>query len=245
MSRTRAGCSSWPGWPRGSRNRPCAPSRATACGSRGGPVRDAPAPGGRRARTARLLAGAGRQRQPGLLPRPQRAGRRQRDAPEHADALPVYNTGFPIFYDAKIDDINTTASSSGAPASASGTSAGPANEWRRMRSAGTSAASRPTLVCPARPTAATSTCSGARFPVALRGPRQVGVGRQPGGPLRAVRLDAQFVEQDIAKLVRKGFDIEVRLSGLPGLFLMGETPVVNWIQPVCACPSSTTSSTRP
>jgi hypothetical protein len=41
------------------------------------------------------------------------------------------------------------------------------------------------------------------------------------------------VRQDIAKLVRKGYDAELSaLVGLPGLFLVGETPVGNWIRPV-------------
>ena len=46
-------------------------------------------------------------------------------------------------------------------------------------------------------------------------------------------LDGQLVRQDIAKLVRRGFDAELSaLIRLPGLFLVGETPVGNWIRPV-------------
>jgi hypothetical protein len=47
------------------------------------------------------------------------------------------------------------------------------------------------------------------------------------------RLDSQFVRQDIATLVRRGFDAEIgALFTLPGLFLVGETPFGNWIRPV-------------
>ena len=47
------------------------------------------------------------------------------------------------------------------------------------------------------------------------------------------RLFAQFVHQDIAKLVRRGFEIEVAWQfALNGLFASGDTSVINWIQPV-------------
>ncbi|HEV7499168.1 MAG TPA: hypothetical protein VGQ33_04150, partial [Vicinamibacteria bacterium] len=47
------------------------------------------------------------------------------------------------------------------------------------------------------------------------------------------RLDGQLVRQDIASLVRRGFDAELgAVITLPGLFLVGETPVGNWIRPV-------------
>ena len=47
------------------------------------------------------------------------------------------------------------------------------------------------------------------------------------------RLDGQLVRQDIAALVRRGLDAELGvLFELPGLFLVGETPVGNWIRPV-------------
>jgi len=41
------------------------------------------------------------------------------------------------------------------------------------------------------------------------------------------------VRQDIASLVRRGFDAELGAGfRLPGLFLVGEPPIGNWIRPV-------------
>jgi hypothetical protein len=48
-----------------------------------------------------------------------------------------------------------------------------------------------------------------------------------------LRLFAQYVDQDIANLPRKGFEAEVAwVFDLHGLFLLGESPVFNWLQPV-------------
>jgi hypothetical protein len=47
------------------------------------------------------------------------------------------------------------------------------------------------------------------------------------------RLFAQYVHQDIAKLVRRGFEVELAWQiPLNGLFASGDQSVINWIQPV-------------
>ena len=48
-----------------------------------------------------------------------------------------------------------------------------------------------------------------------------------------LRLFGQYVRQDIATLKRRGFEVEAAwVFDLHGLFLAGEDPVGNWIQPV-------------
>jgi hypothetical protein len=49
----------------------------------------------------------------------------------------------------------------------------------------------------------------------------------------AIRVFGQGVHQDIAGLVRKGYEIEAGyVFDTHGLFLLGESPAINWIQPV-------------
>jgi hypothetical protein len=53
--------------------------------------------------------------------------------------------------------------------------------------------------------------------------------------LRAARLRVfgQYVDQEIAGLPRRGYEAEAAYRiPLNGLFLVGETPVINWLQPV-------------
>lgn len=48
-----------------------------------------------------------------------------------------------------------------------------------------------------------------------------------------VRVFGQYVDQDIAGLPRRGYEVEAAYRiPLNGLFLIGETPVLNWLQPV-------------
>jgi len=50
---------------------------------------------------------------------------------------------------------------------------------------------------------------------------------------RGLRAYAQYVRQDIAKLERNGFEVELAyVFDLPGLFASGDSSVGNWIQPV-------------
>ena len=48
-----------------------------------------------------------------------------------------------------------------------------------------------------------------------------------------VRVFGQYVDQEIAGLPRRGYEVEAAYRiPLNGLFLVGETPVINWLQPV-------------
>jgi hypothetical protein len=48
-----------------------------------------------------------------------------------------------------------------------------------------------------------------------------------------LRMFGQYVDQEIAGLPRRGYEVEAAYRiPLNGLFLIGETPVLNWLQPV-------------
>ena len=48
-----------------------------------------------------------------------------------------------------------------------------------------------------------------------------------------VRVFGQYVDQELAGLPRRGYEVEAAYRiPLNGLFLVGETPVINWVQPV-------------
>ena len=66
----------------------------------------------------------------------------------------------------------------------------------------------------------------------IEGDKKREAGLNLEGRLGGGRLFAQYVDQDIAKLPRRGYEAEVAWRfTLPGLFLVGESPVGNWIQP--------------
>jgi hypothetical protein len=149
---------------------------------------------------------------------------------------PAYETGFPIFYDAKADDLDTEGQLEwGAglgvrrvqPEPAHGLDVDALGWYFRRRLAdsvvlrGTSDRGDLELL------------RGHGFPLPFEGRDKSEAGLNLAARHGRWRLDAQLVRQDIAKLVRKGFDAELSaLVALPGLFLVGETPVGNWIRPV-------------
>jgi hypothetical protein len=74
---------------------------------------------------------------------------------------------------------------------------------------------------------------GKGFPAPYEGGDKWELGLNLGARRGRFRLDSQIVRQSIAALVREGFDAELSaLFELPGLFLVGETPIGNWIRPV-------------
>ena len=149
---------------------------------------------------------------------------------------PTYETGFPIFYDAKADDLDTHGQLEwGAglglrrvrPEPAHGLEAD-ALGWYFRRRLADSVALRGTSE-----RGDLELLRGNGNPLPFEGRDKSEAGLNLAARYERWRLDAQLVRQDIAKLVRKGFDAEVSaLIRLPGLFLVGETPVGNWIRPV-------------
>src|SRR5262249_21647191 len=148
-----------------------------------------------------------------------------------------FDTGFPIFYDAKMAELDVHT----------GIEWGLGLGWRRASPA--SASSRFDLdllgwyfrrrledAVPLRGTSLLGDLEllrGQGFPLPFEGRDKSEGGLNLSLRLGRFRLDSQLVRQDIASLVRRGFDAEVgALFHLPGLFLVGETPVGNWIRPV-------------
>jgi hypothetical protein len=149
---------------------------------------------------------------------------------------PTYETGFPIFYDAKMDDLDTHGQL----------------EWgaglgvRRVVTEGSSGLAVDLLGWYFRRHLADSVAlpgtsdrgdldllRGHGFPLPFEGRTKSEEGLNVAARYGRWRLDGQLVRQDIATLVRRGFDAELGLHfALPGLFLVDETPVGNWIRPV-------------
>lgn len=72
---------------------------------------------------------------------------------------------------------------------------------------------------------------GIAFDLDGRRKREYGVNVE--GRLKALRVFGQYVNQDIAGLKRDGFEVETGYRfDLGGLFASGDTPVFNWIEPV-------------
>jgi hypothetical protein len=71
------------------------------------------------------------------------------------------------------------------------------------------------------------------FPLPYSGTDKREWGANLVGRLGDARLFAQYVDQKIANLPRRGFEAELAWRfPLHGLFLIGESPALNWIQPV-------------
>ena len=149
---------------------------------------------------------------------------------------PAYDTGFPIFYDAKADDLDTEGQLEwGAGLGVRRVQPEPAHGldldglgWYFHRRLADSVVLRGTS-----DRGDLELLRGHGFPLPFEGRGKSEAGLNLAARHGRWRLDAQLVRQDIAKLVRKGFDAELSaLVGLPGLFLVGETPVGNWIRPV-------------
>jgi hypothetical protein len=149
---------------------------------------------------------------------------------------PTYDTGFPIFYDAKMDELDTQSKLEW----------GAGLGWRRVVPAQARGLGLDLLGWYFRRELADSVVlpgtsdrgdlellRGQGFPLPFEGRDKWEVGLNVAARHGRWRLDAQLVRQDIAALVRQGFDAELSAHlALPGLFLVGETPVGNWIRPV-------------
>ena len=154
--------------------------------------------------------------------------------PDHmpGSVNPVYNSGFPILYDAKPADINV----SGRFEWGAGLGARVIREqwgasllgWYFERRMEDEARLRGTFY-----EGDLDLLRGVGFPLPFRGDEKREFGVNLEARLGELRLYAQFLDQKIAELPRQGFEIEAAYRiPLDGLFLMGETPLFDWIQPV-------------
>jgi hypothetical protein len=147
-----------------------------------------------------------------------------------------YDTGFPIFYDAKMGELDTHGRLEwGAGLGFRRTRPQPASGldvdllgWYFHRKLDDAVPLRGTSLL-----GDLDLLRGRGFPLPFEGDDKSEEGLNVSARRGRWRLDAQLVRQDIASLVRRGFDAELGcLFTLPGLFLVGETPFGNWIRPV-------------
>src|SRR4029079_13531721 len=144
----------------------------------------------------------------------------------------IYQSGFPIFYDAKPQDLNPSGKFEwGGGLGLRGGGAHAAIDllgwyFRRdlqdvVRIRGTSYSGDILLL------------KGVFVPMPFSGHDKHEAGLNVEARLGGGRLFAQYVTQEFANLPRRGLEAELawRLP-LHALFLVGESPVGNWIQPV-------------
>ncbi len=145
---------------------------------------------------------------------------------------PIYESGFPILYDAKPADVNVTGrfewglGLGGRIGKETKTASLLA--WYFERQMQDLARLRGTYY-----EGELDLLAGTGFPLPFRGRDRREYGANLEARLGELRLYAQFLDQKIAELPRRGFEIEgaYRVS-LDSLFLVGETPMINWLQPV-------------
>jgi hypothetical protein len=146
---------------------------------------------------------------------------------------PVYQSGFPMLYDAKATDFRANGrfewgAGLGARVRREDGGAADATAWyftrrlaERARLRGTTYSGDLTLL------------RGAGVPLPFAGDKKSEWGVNLEARKAGLRLFGQYVDQDIAKLRRRGVEAEAAwLLRLNGLFLVRESPFGNWVQPV-------------
>jgi hypothetical protein len=149
---------------------------------------------------------------------------------------PFYENGFPIFYDAKVSDVEARGrfewgAGLGVKRGAADGSGGfqfDALAWYFHRTLADQARLPGTFY-----EGDLDLLRGVGFPLPFEGDDKHDLGVNFAARAGRFRFDGQLVRQDIAGLVRQGFDVEAAaVITLPGLFLVGETPIGNWLRPV-------------
>jgi len=150
-----------------------------------------------------------------------------------ADERATYELGFPILYDAKVTELNVgggveTGVGLGARFGGGEGAGVDALAWYFHRRLAESARLRGTDY-----PGELAVLKGAGFPIATSGDRRHEWGVNLQAKARGFRLFAQWLDQDLAGASRYGLEAEAAwILQLPGLFLVGESPFGNWIQPV-------------
>jgi hypothetical protein len=147
---------------------------------------------------------------------------------------PIIESGFPILYDSKANDFNLNGKFQvgggiGYRAKdAKDTQAVDALAWYFHRDLADAAPIRGSFYL-----GDLTLLKGVLIPLAFSGRNKSEYGLNVEARHGEWRLFAQYVHQDIAKLVRSGFEVELAWQKpLNGLFASGDQSVVNWIQPV-------------
>jgi hypothetical protein len=147
---------------------------------------------------------------------------------------PIIESGFPILYDSKANDFNLNGKFQvggglGYRAKdAKDTQAVDVLAWYFHRDLADAAPIRGSFYL-----GDLTLLKGVLIPLAFSGRNKSEYGLNVEARHGEWRLFAQYVHQDIAKLVRKGFEVELAWQRpLNGLFASGDQSVINWIQPV-------------
>ncbi len=148
----------------------------------------------------------------------------------------IYESGFPILYDAKPDDLDLHGKvewGAGlgfkhvAPERSRGTDVD-VLAWYFRRQLADSVVLRGTFY-----SGDIKLLQGVAFPLPFAGHTKWEAGVNLAARHGRWRLDGQLIRQEIATLPRQGFEAELgAVFDLHGLFLVGETPVGNWLRPV-------------
>jgi hypothetical protein len=143
-----------------------------------------------------------------------------------------YESGFPILYDAKPQDLNPNGKFEygvgGGFAASGDVAAFDVLGWMFRRDLAEAAKIRGTFY-----SGDIKLLRGAGFPLPFSGNDKIERGVNINARLGGLRVFGQYVDQEIAKLPRRGYEVETAYHiPLNGLFLLGETPVMNWLQPV-------------
>ena len=159
------------------------------------------------------------------------AGDNLSEAPPGANA--TYQQGFPIFYDAKVTSVGATGHHKE-------TGIGMGSRWGGGEKAGLDVLgwyfsrrmAKTAHIYESDYPGELGVLSGAGFPIPTKGDKRHETGANIQAKVKGLRLFGQWVDQDLAGARRHGVETEVAwVFQLPGLFLVGESPFGNWIQP--------------
>jgi hypothetical protein len=148
----------------------------------------------------------------------------------------IFESGFPIFYDAKAVEVNFSGKFQwgGGLGLRFGTREGEHPRgldllgWYFKRQMADRVTLRGTTY-----SGDLKLLRGVSFPLPFSGRDKIDRGLNLEGRLGPLSLFGQYVDQDIAKLKRRGYETELALRiPLDGLFLVGESPVGTWLVPV-------------
>ena len=157
------------------------------------------------------------------------AGDNQTQTP---DPSAVHATDFPILYDAKYQGVNSTRHSE--VGAGLGVRAGGGDKagfdllgWYFTRRLAPTAS-----IYESEYPGELAVLKGAGFPIPTSGNRRREWGVNLEGRAAGLRFFGQWIDQDLAGAGRHGVEAEAAWNiALPGLFLVGESPFGNWIQP--------------
>ena len=145
---------------------------------------------------------------------------------------PTFETGFPILYDAKFGNVNATGHAE--------VGLGLGGRWGGGQHAGLDALgwyftrrmARTARLPDSDYPGELAILGGAGSPIPTRGDRRREWGANIQARAGGLRFFGQWVDQDLAGAGRYGLETEAAwICPLSGLFLVGESPFGNWIQP--------------